>query len=85
MYRENEAQIFESPDHVPPNEGWVDSPALVAPREKPAAEATNSLAAGSLDLAALSLDDLKEIVSKAGVKIDGRWGRARIEQALKEA
>ena len=29
MYRKGEAKIFASPEEIPANEGWVDSPALV--------------------------------------------------------
>lgn len=26
MYRDGEARIFNSPEEIPPNEGWVDHP-----------------------------------------------------------
>lgn len=29
MYRKGEAKIFASPEEIPANEGWVDSPALI--------------------------------------------------------
>lgn len=32
-YRKGEARIFASPEAVPQNEGWVDSPALVVTEE----------------------------------------------------
>lgn len=29
MYRKGEAKIFASPEEIPADEGWVDSPALI--------------------------------------------------------
>lgn len=29
MYRKGEAKIFASPEEIPANEGWVDSPTLI--------------------------------------------------------
>lgn len=26
MYRKGEAKLFASPDHIPDNDGWMDSP-----------------------------------------------------------
>lgn len=34
MYREGEAKIFNHPNDVPKNEGWVDSPVKVKPTKK---------------------------------------------------
>lgn len=31
MYRQGEARMFNSPEEVPPGEGWVDHPDKVAP------------------------------------------------------
>jgi hypothetical protein len=79
---EIEGQIFEAEHHVPEGEGWVDSPALVTLPARP--EAINSLVA-PINFDGMSDDDLKEIAAKAGVKIDKRWGRKRLEDALRNA
>lgn len=34
MYREGETKLFNHPDQVPKNEGWVDSPDNVKPTKK---------------------------------------------------
>lgn len=34
MYREGEAKIFNHPNDVPKNEGWVDSPSKVTAQKK---------------------------------------------------
>lgn len=36
MYRKGEARLFASPDEIPADEGWMDSPASVA--EQPETE-----------------------------------------------
>ncbi len=43
MYRKGEARLFASPEDIPSNAGWVDSPAIVvevtqAPQGKPKAK-----------------------------------------------
>jgi hypothetical protein len=81
--------IFDGPHDV--GKGWVQSPALIKwggeedPAPAPVSEPPTEDQSASLDLSKLSKADLADIAEKAGVTIDKRWGRARIEQALKEA
>ena len=77
---EIEGQIFEAADHVPEGEGWVTSPALVV---LPAKITQNALAEAPISFDGLSDDELRDIAAKAGIKVDGRWGRKRLEEALR--
>jgi hypothetical protein len=68
-----EKRIFSGPNEIE-GAGWVQSPADIGKEpEEPQA----------LDFTGLSDDELREIAAKAGVKIDRRWGRARLEAALR--
>lgn len=86
-----ESRIFQGPDDIE-GEGWVDSPALIVSAPPPVQESVEPDRVESepqetkqLDFSALSKEDLVEIAEKSGTHIDKRWGRARIEAALKEA
>ena len=69
------------------------SPAKDAPKpaeehqDEQAQESENAETEQSDDLDFSGLDDdaLRDIASKAGIKIGPRWGRARIEEALRSA
>ena len=76
-----EGQIFEQADHVPEGKGWVDSPALVTLPSK--AGETNALVDAPIDFGGLSDDELRAIATESGVKTDKRWGRKRLEDALR--
>lgn len=83
-----EKRIFNSPHDV--GEGWVQSPALIVWEDEVEPSPAPGIAvvepqSADLDLSKLSKADLVEIAAEAGVTIDKRWGRARIEQALKNA
>jgi hypothetical protein len=63
---------------------------IMPPADEPSPDAApgddlTAMAGEPIDFAGLSIDDLRDIAAKAGVKIDGRWKRARVEQALTDA
>jgi hypothetical protein len=75
-----------------------DAPEIVEPELPPVPDALLSLGAfnafdrnrdgrpgGSLPAAKRGLDDLKQRAQDLGIKIDRRWGRARLEKAIADA
>lgn len=89
---EIEKRVFHSEEEIPNGEGWGGVPhrnddgslfieaeadaVVLAPEPEPEPE---------IDFDNMTKADLIELADKLGVQIDRRWGRSRIEEALRSA
>ncbi|MEQ8822754.1 MAG: hypothetical protein RIC14_00090 [Filomicrobium sp.] len=71
MYRKGEGRLFSSPEEIPQNEGWVDSPALVSETESTTEEH--------------SRESLLERAEELGIKVNKRWGTQRLADEIAKA
>lgn len=93
-----EKRIFQNASELMnAGEGWCASPADVDSHEALSAATGDpggsdghqgeevASAPGELNFSGLDDEDLRDIAERAGVRIDRRWGRARLEAALRGA
>jgi hypothetical protein len=91
MYKAGEARLFDHPGEVPAGDGWqrfpisqLEEDGQRGPSGSPAAPEPGQVRGGEGKLAGMSRQRLMQVAAAHGIRIDFRWTKAQLKQAIVE-